>query len=227
MKRLPSDISLASGLYFSSCIFLCVLSLVIPKGEEVLFINGNNSAFSDQFFATITHLGAGHLLILILIVSLFIRFQLSLLTVSVWISHGIVCSILKRALFRNLERPKQLIDNQLLHFIPNVDVHAHFSFPSGHTATIFCICFLLSLWIKNRIVTVLLLLVALAVGCSRIYLLQHFLMDVAAGATIGVVCTYLFWLYFQKAKLPLWTSNYLKIDLSQSVPNKRPLNRLN
>ncbi len=221
MKHLPSEISFASGLYFSLCLLLCILSIVIPKGEDVLFINGNNSEFLDQFFATITHLGAGHLLFLILIVSLFIRFQLSLLTVSVWIGHGILCSILKRVLFSHLERPKQLIDNQLLHFIPNVDVHAHFSFPSGHTATIFCICFLLSLWIKNRIVTVLLLLVALVVGYSRIYLLQHFLMDVAAGATIGVVCTYLLWLYFHQARLPLWASHYLKIDLSQSLPNKK------
>ncbi len=221
MKRFPPDLSFASGLYFSFCLVLCILSLVIPKGEDVLFINGYNSPFLDQFFATITHLGAGHLLILILIASFFIRFQLSLLTVSVWVSHGIICSILKRVLFRHLDRPKQLIDNQLLHFIPNVDVHAHFSFPSGHTATIFCICFLLSLWIKNRIATVLLLIIALVVGYSRIYLLQHFLMDVAAGATIGVVCTYLFWIYFHKARLPHWASYYLKIDLSQSVPDKK------
>jgi membrane-associated phospholipid phosphatase len=221
MKRLPSDIAFASWLFFSSCLLLCALSLVIPKGEDVLFINGNNSELLDRLFATITHLGEGHLLILILIASLFLRFQFSLLTVAVWISHGIICSILKRVFFRHLERPKQLIDNQLLHFIPNVDVHAHFSFPSGHTATIFCICFLLSLWIKNRIATVLLLVVALVVGYSRIYLLQHFLMDVAAGATIGVVCTYLFWIYFQKARLPHWASYYLKIDLSQSVPDKK------
>ncbi|NOS94382.1 MAG: phosphatase PAP2 family protein [Cyclobacteriaceae bacterium] len=221
MKTRVSEVGFAPLLYISICILLCILSVFIPKGEEVLFINGNNSSFLDQFFATITHLGAGHLLILILIVSLFVRFQVSLLTIAVWISHGLVCSVFKRVLFRHLDRPKQLIDNQLLHFIPNVDVHAHFSFPSGHTATIFCICFLLSLWIKNRIVTVLLLLVALVVGYSRIYLLQHFLMDVAAGATIGVVCTYLFWLYFQKARLPLWASYYLKIDLSQSFPNKK------
>ncbi|MBI3219666.1 MAG: phosphatase PAP2 family protein [Bacteroidetes bacterium] len=225
MKRHPSDISFASWIYFSCCLFLCILSLVIPKGEDVLFINGNHSELLDRFFSIITHLGAGHLLILILIVSLFIRFQFSLLTVAAWISHGVVCSIFKRVFFRHLDRPKQLIDNQLLHFIPNVDVHAHFSFPSGHTATIFCICFLLSLGIKNRIATVLLMLVALAVGYSRIYLLQHFLMDVAAGATIGVVCTYGFWFYFQQTRLPVWTTYYLKIDLSQSVGDKKQPSR--
>lgn len=221
MKQISSEVTFTGRLYIFSVVLLCLLSIFIPKGADVLFINGNHSAFLDQFFASITHLGAGHLLILILIASLFIRFQWSLFTISVWISHGIVCALFKRVLFRHLDRPKQLIDNQLLHFVPNVDVHTHFSFPSGHTATIFCICFLLSLWIKNRVATVMLLVVALLVGYSRIYLLQHFLMDVAAGATIGVLCTYLIWHYFQQANLPSWASNYLKIDLSQSLPNKK------
>ena len=221
MKHNSSELTFTSRLYILSVVLLCLLSFFVPKGADVVFINGNHSEFLDRFFASITHLGAGHLLILILIASLFIRLQWSLLTISVWISHGIVCALFKRVLFRHLDRPKQLIDNQLLHFIPNVDVHTQFSFPSGHTATIFCICFLLSLWIKNRLTTVALLSIALLVGYSRIYLLQHFLMDVAAGATIGVLCTYLFWHYFQQANLPNWASNYLKIDLSPFMPNKK------
>ncbi|MFN7792581.1 MAG: phosphatase PAP2 family protein, partial [Cyclobacteriaceae bacterium] len=54
---------------------------------------------------------------------------------------------------------------------------------------------------------------ALVVGYSRVYLLQHFLVDVAAGASIGVVTTYLLWRYFETAKFPSWMNNRLETNL--------------
>ncbi len=160
----------------------------------------------------ITTLGEGLLFLPLLVAMLFVRFRYAILTVTVWIGHGVLCAILKRGLFGILKRPKELIDNSLLHFVPGVEVHSHFSFPSGHTATIFCFAFLLSLFVRNTLATIGLLLVALVVGYSRVYLLQHFLVDVAAGAFIGVVTTYLLWNYFETSKFPSWMNNRLEIN---------------
>ncbi len=201
------------ALYFVMAALLVTMSIVVAKGDDVIWINGHHSDFLDNFFVTITGLGAGLLFIPLVIILLFVRFKYAILTLFVWVGHGILCSVMKRGLFGYLKRPKELIDNDLLYFVPNVDVHSYFSFPSGHTATIFCLAFLLSLLIKRRLVSAGLLLIALLVAYSRVYLLQHFLMDVAAGAVIGVMATYLFWIYFEKAKLPTWMNHRVEINL--------------
>jgi membrane-associated phospholipid phosphatase len=200
-------------MFFALSILLIALALFIPKQQGVLWINGHHFLWLDQFMVLTTTLGAGLLFLPLLAIMLFVRFRYAILTATVWIGHGILCAVLKRGLFGHLKRPKELIDNSLLHFVPGVEVHSHFSFPSGHTATIFCFAFLLSLFVKNTAATVGLLLVALIVGYSRIYLLQHFLVDVAAGAVIGVVITYLLWRYFETSKFPSWMNNRLEVNL--------------
>jgi membrane-associated phospholipid phosphatase len=214
MKKSKSCLVFTYGLYFSSAVLLVLLAIFVNKGEDVLWINGHHSTFLDSFFVVITDLGAGLLFIPLLLILLFVRFKYAALTVSVWITHGIICSVLKRGLFGYLKRPKEIIDNDLLHFVPDVNVHSHFSFPSGHTATIFCLAFLLSLLIKRKWASMVFILIALVVAYSRVYLLQHFLMDVAAGSVIGIVATYFLWHYFETAKLPEWMNNYLKINLT-------------
>jgi membrane-associated phospholipid phosphatase len=202
-------------VYTLAAVLLILLSFVIKKGTDVLWINGNHSPVSDLFFSMITHLGNGIFFVPLVVGLLFVQFRLSIMTSAIWISHGLVCSIIKKVFFRFLKRPKALIDNDLLHFVPNIDVPTLFSFPSGHTATAFCLAVLLSLLMKNRGWTIALLTMALFVGYSRIYLLQHFLMDVAAGATIGVGVTYFWWRFFEKSNLPPWMNNSLRIPQNQ------------
>jgi membrane-associated phospholipid phosphatase len=202
------------GLYLAILMLLVVASIFISKGDDVLWINGHHSTFSDRFFLTVTYLGAGFLFIPLIFVLSFVRFKYVVLTLLVWAGHGIICAVLKRGIFGYMKRPKEILDNSLLYFVPNETVHSHFSFPSGHTATIFCFSFLLSLLIRKRLVSVGLLLIALLVAYSRIYLLQHFLMDVTAGAAVGTLFTYISWRYFEVAKLPEWMNSYLKINLT-------------
>ena len=200
-------------LFLVFAFLLITIALSIPKQEGVLWINQHHFTWLDQLMVLITTLGAGLLFLPLLVAMLFVRFRYAILTLTVWVGHGILCAVLKRGLFGHLKRPKELIDNSLLHFVPGVEVHSHFSFPSGHTATIFCFAFLLSLFVKNTMATIGLLLIALAVGYSRVYLLQHFLVDVAAGAVIGVVTTYLLWRYFENSQFPSWMNSRLEINL--------------
>jgi len=200
-------------LFLVFAFLLITIALSIPKQEGVLWINQHHFTWLDQLMVLITTLGAGLLFLPLLVAMLFVRFRYAILTLTVWVGHGILCAVLKRGLFGHLKRPKELIDNSLLHFVPGVEVHSHFSFPSGHTATIFCFAFLLSLFVRNIMATIGLLLIALAVGYSRVYLLQHFLVDVAAGAVIGVVTTYLLWRYFENSQFPPWMNSRLEINL--------------
>ncbi|MBC7654228.1 MAG: phosphatase PAP2 family protein [Oligoflexus sp.] len=73
-----------------------------------------------------------------------------------------------------------------------IKVHFNNSFPSGHTVTIFAVAFtLITLYKKNFLVKYLLIFMAFIVGFSRIYLSQHFPIDVIAGSLIGISSTYI------------------------------------
>jgi membrane-associated phospholipid phosphatase len=217
MKRSCTCSRFTCVAYMVVAILLVGCSVLIAKGEDVLWINHNHTPFLDRFMVFITQLGAGFLFLPLIVALLFVRFRYAVLTALVWIGHGVVCAILKRGIFGPVKRPVALLDNNLLYFVPDVDVHSFFSFPSGHTATMFCFAFLLSLLIKKRWATVGFLLIALIVGYSRIYLLQHFLIDVAWGAVIGVLFTYFVWHYFETAKLPKWMDRFIKINRDFSL----------
>lgn len=80
--------------------------------------------------------------------------------------------------------------------VDGVAMREWMSFPSGHTSTFFVfftMSFLLmskkktSIDLWSGIFTISCLICALAGGYSRIYLSQHFLLDVCAGSVIGVL----------------------------------------
>ena len=80
---------------------------------------------------------------------------------------------------------------------PNKEMHTNFveridasSFPSMHTARIFFLSILFSVYFANLYLTVLCTIIAVLVSYSRIYLRKHDWIDVLGGAVVGVA-TYL------------------------------------
>ena len=73
-----------------------------------------------------------------------------------------------------------------LHLVNGVDVHSYGSFPSGHTATAFTFALLIALLIPSATVSITCILIAIIIGYSRIYLSQHYPLDVAAGMIVAV-----------------------------------------
>lgn len=197
-------------LYWWTVVLLTIASVVTAKGQEVLFINGNHSAFQDNLFKLVTHLGEGWIFILVLLISIFTRYSLSLSIALMAVLNGIICAIIKQLFFSgHFPRPSAVLDHRLLYFVPGVVVHSQNSFPSGHTATIFCFAVLFSVLVRSKRASAIMLAVALSVGYSRIYLLQHFLMDVTAGALIGVASAFTILYLFDRIQLPPWTSRKL------------------
>jgi membrane-associated phospholipid phosphatase len=178
------------GYYSILLIVLVTAAWAIKKGDEVVWINGLHTAWLDRYFSSITHFGNAAYFLPVLLALLFLRYSYALSMLITGISHALVVLFFKRALFPNAGRPVTFLEIEQLHLVPGVDVHSHMSFPSGHTATAFAFMVVLSLCLKHRLLTVLFSFIALSVGISRIYLLQHFGWDVAIGAAVGTLCAW-------------------------------------
>ena len=63
---------------------------------------------------------------------------------------------------------------------------AHYSFPSGHTASSFAVSMVMLFMLPTIFVPV--VIYATLMGFSRMYLLVHYPTDVIAGSVLGVIC---------------------------------------
>ncbi len=193
--------------------FCTALSILIIAGILLLSIYGKSACFIslnsyhtfwlDVFFINYTFIGDGIFSICLIAAFLFFnktKKQFLALLVS-FLLAGLGTQIIKNIF--NAPRPKIFFEaGQYLHFIDGVSLANNYSFPSGHTATAFAIAAVLVYFINNKNQQILLLLAAALVGYSRIYLAQHFLLDVLAGAILGTISGF-FGVYIAFKWIPL------------------------
>ena len=74
----------------------------------------------------------------------------------------------------------------VLWLVKGVTLHSIHSFPSGHTATAFTFVLLITLTVKRLDVLILSFIVALLIAYSRIYLGQHFPLDIGGGVIVSI-----------------------------------------
>lgn len=98
-----------------------------------------------------------------------------------------------------------------LNLVEGVKVHTgSTSFPSGHTMAGFALfAFLAFCWPNKKLSGTLFFLLALIVGLSRIYLVQHFFKDVYLGAILGVLIA-MGWYYLQQLPRAAWLDGRIK-----------------
>ncbi len=178
-----------------------VLLSVIDQGDAILFFSEHRTAIGDFFFKYGTRLGeeTGYLLMTILFVFLKPRAAFIIpLT-------GVLATIIAYGAKRLFSHPRPLryfSDLNMMDTIQVVEgVHLNSgltSFPSGHTIGAFALFGLVALLLpKKRGMGLLLFSLALIVGISRIYLVQHFLKDVYLGSIIGVMLAMaIYWAQF-------------------------------
>ena len=180
-----------------STIAIIIGLLTLSLGEKVaihLYINNLHTPFFDTFFTYLTYLGDGMFAaITILVITLLSkkvnRLYVFILGTITLLLTGIFSQFLKQVIFPGAYRPRKFIGDDLLYLIPDIDVHSMNSFPSGHTTTAFAFFAFLSfiLFRKSLIMQIFMGVIAIIIGYSRMYLSQHFLEDVVAGALIGLL----------------------------------------
>ena len=168
------------------------------QGNEIVFLNNHHSSALDFFFSFITQLAEGWSLTLIGIALLLWRVKYALLYLIDIIVLSFVVQFLKHQVFPDRLRPSLFFGAQYpLHFVTGVPVFTHYSFPSGHTALAFGVFFLVAIVVKRTSASMLFLVLAFGVGLSRMYLLQHFWIDVYFGSILGIFTTLVIYILFQ------------------------------
>lgn len=173
-----------------------VFLFIYAKGDFVLFMNNKASEFYDSFFMFITLLGLGGVFVLPILFALFVRYSYAIAGVIALALTGLFTYLFKQVLFNGMPRPTAFFkNNELQHFIEGFEYHGHNSFPSGHTMTAFALVLFVAIIVNRKAWSIPLLILGVLIGVSRVYLLQHFLMDIVAGSFLGVICTILgFWI---------------------------------
>jgi len=162
-----------------------------------MYINSFQFSGLDSFAKYFTHVGDGLFAVVVSVLLFVYDRKIGILVILSYLMSAGITQALKHTLYADAGRPIQFFGGtSIVHFIEGVSLHAHNSFPSGHTTSIFALCSMLAFAFKKYSNQVLLFSIALVVGLTRVYLLQHYLIDVLAGSFIGVLSSILlyYWL---------------------------------
>jgi membrane-associated phospholipid phosphatase len=157
------------------------------KSKSFLILNAFHTDWLDRFFICYTELGNGLTIVLLSLFFFFVlkKRKLGLTFLVTYAFTGLLAQLIKPL----AESPRPLVffsPEWLPFFIRGVIHTGNSSFPSGHTVSAFAAAAVLALYCRSSVLEVLFLILAVAVGFSRVYLSQHFLIDVLAGSFIGV-----------------------------------------
>ena len=169
------------------------------KADLHLWLTSFQTPNGDVFFKYYTEVG-GSIPFIIAGLALFYNYRIAVFLLVSQLAVGFVAHILKR--LWNESRPihyfKENFPDINLHHVAGVRLYSFHSFPSGHTASAFALFLGLSFLTKNKSLQLSYFVLALLVGYSRIYLSQHFALDVLVGSIIGVIVSIICKYYFDK-----------------------------
>lgn len=176
-------------------------------GQDALHLKLNqyHAPWADFFFRYFTKTGE---LFFGLLILLWLIYKNNWRWVLFFVSSAIVQSIiilgLKRGFFIDHLRPAYYFKEKgiELYLVEGVQQSITFTYPSGHTSTAFFVFLFMALLTPKRWLQAVLGLCAVFAGLSRIYLSQHFMLDTAVGALIGVVSVILSYYIIRELKMP-------------------------
>jgi len=180
-----------------------IFILTNDKTSLQLYLNEFHNPLTDFFFKYSTDLGDGLAIVIVSIILLFISKRMSMQVAFCGIMAGAIAQFLKKIVFGPTQRPSAYF-NDLgidLYYVNGVELHSAFSFPSGHSTAIFAMITALVMLQKTKKLDVLFISIAVLVAYSRVYLSQHFLIDIYVGSIIGVVSALLIYYLLHTPKL--------------------------
>ena len=174
------SISLAASLFS--------MSMLWGKNEAFLYLNANLGLVADKVFEYSSYLAEGWIWIpyFILLVGLYKK-DTAFILMNFLVST-LLTQFAKNYIFDTAMRPMASgLDATQIHTVPGVEIHTFNSFPSGHTATAFTLFLLTTYLFPNKYVLTIGIVYAMVCGYSRIYLAQHFPLDLAGGIFVALL----------------------------------------
>lgn len=186
-STISKPFKIAVGFSLGIAIVLFLLSYLNSREVVFLWLNKDLGNIADMFFNLISHLAEGWIWIPYFILIFGWLKKDAIFILLNFLISTLLTQIPKNFIWNKVSRPMaSSIAPEQIHTVKGVEMHFWNSFPSGHTATAFTI-FLLTVYLfPKRFVLVIGILYAIACGYSRIYLGQHFPLDVAGGITVAI-----------------------------------------
>lgn len=192
LKRIALRVSVFLGLSFA---FFLVSGVVLAFNEKVALhyeMNQFHSNFWDFFFKYYTNVGEGYFaLFLIPILFLSKKKKFLLFGILSCVFAGILAQLFKHYFFPDAPRPTAVFNAGVLHLVSGVKMAKLHSFVSGHSASAFAMFMFASVVYHKKWLQIVFFLMAMLVAISRVYLSQHFLMDVFVGSCLGIFSVFL------------------------------------
>lgn len=201
---------------------LCYAGIVLLQSGKVQIHRAMNAyvgnQYIDSFFEYITLLGDGAFAFLVAIIFLFFNIRKSVYILLSYAVAGVVSYILKHWIYYDVTRPHfvfQYFVREELKEVQGVDLIGFHSFPSGHALSAFALFFCLLFVSRSHFLKVIFFLLAILAAYSRVYLSQHWLIDIYVGSIIGVCFSLLFYIVFYHTTKWQQLNTTLPLILSQ------------
>lgn len=186
-NAVPEVARIQPTILWSSVILLplAALLLITPYNHSLFFIINHHLAINESAgaWAILTNLGDGFFLFPLAMVLFLRKPDQQLALIISMIVLALTINIAKELI--GAPRPALVLGSQQLSVIGPVLKHG--SFPSGHVGTAFLLAGLACVYLRLRLMTLVLLLMTLS-GLSRVVVGAHWPADVIAGAWVGIVC---------------------------------------
>lgn len=202
-------------------ITLGILLLTIPKGELHLLLCQPHTAMLDQIVPVFTNL-VDWLPYVTVVLLLFYRAGWATFLASNLLLTTLIVQPIKHIVHapRPLTWFAENMPDVSLPLVEGVKMNLWLSFPSGHTTTFFVLFFSLSIIlcaenIKGKTILSFICFLCASFGAyTRIYLSQHFALDIFAGILIAIFSTLLLYFFLvkktQNTRFWVWRVQKLK-----------------
>ena len=186
-------------------LILAVALLIVPKAELHLALCQPHTTFLDTIIPFFTNL-VDWLPYLIVVLLLFYRAGWSTFLASNLLLTTLIVQPIKHIVHapRPLTWFAEYMPDITLPLVEGVRMNHWLSFPSGHTATFFALFFCVSIIlcaenVKGKYILSFLCFLCASFGAyTRIYLSQHFALDIFAGILIAVCSTLILYFFLVK-----------------------------
>ncbi|MBN2440300.1 MAG: phosphatase PAP2 family protein [Spirochaetales bacterium] len=141
------------------------------------------------FFTTIGKIGAVWIIITLILLFKKKYRDAGIITAAALIFSLIIINI---SLKPFIQRPRPYTENKEI--ILKINPPIEYSFPSGHTSSSFAAAIALTLMLRKKRISIIVLVAALLISFSRIYFNVHYTSDIIAGMFFGFLCGFGAWL---------------------------------